>query len=237
MTAKASYPNPFTGAAISAAPICDATIGPCWSSKATIRQDISDGQDGLPMRMYLQVVDAKHAPVSGAMVDVWHVAATGKYSGNDEANEQIDMCTDNDPAYTSSLWFRGKQITDDKGHVYFDTCFPGWYQSRTVHVHFIITVAGTSTLTSQLVFDDALDDEIIATQPIYKARGARDTTNKNDNVVPADKLDTYTFSTQRMSDGAMLAYKTIAIPTRMCSLGGPGFGHPPPPRDDLLPIF
>jgi hypothetical protein len=57
------------------------------------------------------------------------------------------MCTDNDPAYTSSMWFRGKQVTDA----------------------FIVTVDGKSTLTSQFVFDDALDDEIIATQPIYKS--------------------------------------------------------------------
>jgi hypothetical protein len=113
------------------------------------------------------------------------------------------MCTDNDPAYTSSMWFRGKQVTDA----------------------FIVTVDGKSTLTSQFVFDDALDDEIIATQPIYKDRGARDTTNKTDDVVPTDKRDAY-------------AYKTIAIPNSMCSLGGPGgpgFGHPP--HDDRPPFI
>jgi hypothetical protein len=82
-----------------------------------------------------------------------------------------------------------------------------------------------STLTSRFVFDDALDDEIIATQPIYKDRGARDTTNKTDDVVPTDKRDAY-------------AYKTIAIPNSMCSLGGPGgpgFGHPP--HGDRPPFY
>jgi protocatechuate 3,4-dioxygenase beta subunit len=173
-------------------------------------QDISYGQNGLPMRMVLQIVDASCNPVAGAVVDVWHVAPTGKYSGNDSANENVAFCTGSDSDYTSHLYFRGKQTTDANGIVTFDTCFPGWYTGRTVHVHFTITASGGS-LTSQLVFDDALDDEIIATQPIYSSRGARSTSNTTDTVVSSSTQSQYLFETQQMTDGALLAWKTITI--------------------------
>jgi hypothetical protein len=39
----------------------------------------------------------------------------------------------------------------------------------------------------------------------------RDTTNTNDNVVSADSAPDYMFQTQRMPDGAMLAWKTLVI--------------------------
>jgi protocatechuate 3,4-dioxygenase beta subunit len=211
MTAKASYPNPFaSGAPSSCALTGSLTQGPCWDSKSETLRDISYGQGGLPMRMILQIVDASCNPVVGAVVDVWHVAPTGKYSGDDSANENVAFCTGNDSDYTSHLWFRGKQTTDENGIVTFDTCFPGWYSGRTVHVHFTVTAAGGS-LTSQLVFADALDDEIIATQPIYSDRGARSTTNATDTVVSSSSQTAYLFDTQQMTDGALLAWKTITI--------------------------
>ena len=101
-------------------------------------------------------------------------------------------------------------MTDSTGIVFFDTCFPGWYSGRTIHVHFIIT-AGSKSLTSQYLFDDALDDEIIGTQPIYNARGNRDTTNTTDSFVSASQYQQFLFQTQRMPDGTMLAWKAIVL--------------------------
>lgn len=237
MTDKASYPNPFaSGVPTVCAPTCAATQGPCWSSAAEVIQDISYGQLGLPVRFYFQIVDETCAPVANALLDIWHVAPTGKYSGDDAANENIGFCTGNDTTYTSALFFRGKQTTDANGICYFDSCYPGWYSGRTIHVHFIATINGQSTLTSQFVFDDALNDDIIGSQAIYSERGARDTTNSNDNVVSSADAAAYSFSTQRMSDGAMLAWKTIVVRTTSaaCELtgsggggGGPGDGMPP----------
>lgn len=252
MTGQASYPNPFaSGAPTVCALTCEVTQGPCWDSQAEQIQDISYGQLGLPTRFYFQIVDDACAPVAGATIDVWHVAATGKYSGNDSANEQIGFCTANDPVYTSALFFRGKQVTDASGVAYFDSCYPGWYSGRTIHVHFIITVDGQSTVTSQFVFDDTLNDEIVGTQPIYSDRGARDTTNATDTAVPAASAAAYSFETQQMPDGALLAWKTVVVRASStessCQLGGggmappggggmpPGDGGMPPPRDGGAP--
>jgi protocatechuate 3,4-dioxygenase beta subunit len=212
MTGKGSYPDPFAGSTpTSCAATCQLTQGPCWSNQSVEIQDISYGYDGLPMRMQLRVLDESCNPVAGAVIDVWHVSPVGKYSGDDTANENVGFCTGNDSDFTSHIYFRGKQTTDAKGVATFDTCFPGWYSSRTVHVHLTITVGGAASVTTQLCFDDALVTSIVATQPLYSSRGARDTTNTTDTVFHASTYASYELETQQMSDGAMLAYKTIIV--------------------------
>jgi protocatechuate 3,4-dioxygenase beta subunit len=237
MTAKASYPNPFAAGPAATCPLtCEIMLGPCYSSQSVEIQDISYGYPGLPMRFYLQVLDDACQPVKGALVDIWHVSAVGKYSGNDPVNEQVSFCTGDDPDFTSHLYFRGKQTTDDKGVVFFDSCFPGWYAGRTLHIHVTISVGGQGYLTTQILFPDALSDEIISGQPLYKDRGARDTTNQNDGAVSASAASDYIVEYQKMSDGAMLAWKTLVIRSSLSdasctapsgSSGGMDGGPPP----------
>ena len=226
MTGKNNYPNPFSGTPATCVASCELTEGPCYSSQSIEIQDISYGYTGLPMRMYLQILDDACKPVAGALVDVWHVGPTGKYSGNDSAHENVAFCTGNDTDFTSHLYFRGKQTTDVNGIVYFDTCFPGWYASRTIHIHMTISIGGTAYVTTQLGFADTLDDEIVATQPVYKDRGSRDTLNSTDTVLPSTDVDNYLFETQKMTDGAMLAWKTLilrsSLSTTLCSPSGAG---------------
>jgi hypothetical protein len=82
---------------------------------------------GVERRGALQLIGAAIAsPWIGCGQGVWHVAPTGKYSGDDTANENVAFCTVGDTAYESHLYFRGKQTTDANGVVFFDTCFPGW---------------------------------------------------------------------------------------------------------------
>jgi protocatechuate 3,4-dioxygenase beta subunit len=234
MVDSASYPDPFAaGLGTICTLTCAATLGPCYAQTIE-RKDISEGEAGLPVRIALLLVDEACNPIEGATVDIWHCGPTGLYSGDDAS----DMCTAGDADARAARYFRGVQTTDAKGRVDFDTCFPGWYSSRTIHVHYTVRLGGTEFVTSQLVFDDALDDEIVATQPIYKDRGARDTLNTNDNVVGAAAIADYTFQTQRMSDGAMLAWKALVLRSsadaELCSIGGMGggpgggMGGPPP---------
>lgn len=245
MTGKASYPNPFIDTPTTCAVTCELTQGPCYSSQSVEIQDISYGYAGLPMRLYLRILDESCKPISGAVVDVWHVGPTGKYSGDDAANEQVGFCTGNDSDFTSHIYFRGKQTSDANGIVTFDSCFPGWYSSRTIHIHMTISVGGQAYLTTQFGFADTLDDEITTTQPLYKDRGKRDTTNATDTVLPATGLADYLFGTQKTSDGAMLASKTLILRSSLgeatCSPagagGGPGGGGPggPPPDGGFPP--
>ncbi len=212
MTAKASYPNPFANANPASCAMTGQLIeGPCWDSASEQLQDISYGYSGLPMRLQMQLLDEACKPIVGAVVDVWHVSPVGKYSGNDSAHEAVAFCTGNDADFTSHPYFRGKQTSDAKGVVTFDSCFPGWYSGRAVHVHLTISVKGKSYLTTQIGFDDALNNEIISSQPLYDTRGLPDTPNAEDGVFAASDYKKYLFRTEKMNDGAMLAYKTIIL--------------------------
>lgn len=206
MTASASYPDPFPTALASCVLATSATEGPCTEAADQVRQDISEGYTGLPMRLALRVVDASCNPIAGAKVKVWHTQITGSYSGDTPNN---NMCLKSSSEQTKH-YFRGVQTTDDAGRVDFDSCFPGWYRGRTVHIHFTVTANGKS-FTSQLVFDQDLVSEIFTTHAEYTSYGLPDTENETDNVVGNQNLETYTLVTSRMTDGAMLAAKDLVV--------------------------
>ncbi|NOK21058.1 protocatechuate 3,4-dioxygenase [Corallococcus carmarthensis] len=233
MTAAATYPDPFaSGIGTVCNLTCEATLGPCYATTVD-RKDISEGHDGLPVRLSFLIVNESCAPIPNATVDIWHAAPEGLYSGEDAS----DFCTSGDATARAARWFRGVQTTDANGRVDFDTCFPGWYSSRTIHIHFTVRVNGQEFVTSQLFFDDTTNDDIVNNQPLYNTRGARDTTNSNDTVISADSVGDYLFATQRMADGAMLASKTLIIRSSLdsasCAVpGGSGGGGGPPPGGD-----
>jgi protocatechuate 3,4-dioxygenase beta subunit len=204
----ADYPDPFAGGIGNPCELsCSATLGPCYAETFD-RKDISEGALGLPVRLAFLVVDETCTPVADAEIDIWHTSPNGLYSGEDAS----PTCTFDDPEAVAGHWFRGVQTTDANGRADFDTCFPGWYSGRTIHIHITVRVGGTEYVTSQLVFEDALVDAIIAEQPIYSDRGPRDTTNVTDGIMSAaDDLAAFTFETEHMSDGAMLAWKTLVI--------------------------
>jgi protocatechuate 3,4-dioxygenase beta subunit len=230
MTALSSYPNPFTtGLGAACALTCEATLGPCYATTVE-REDISEGENGLPVRLAFLVVDETCKPIQGASVDIWHCGPDGLYSGEDA----IDFCTTGDTRARAARWYRGVQTTDANGRVNFNTCFPGWYTGRTIHIHLTVRLNNQEYVTSQLFFNDALNEEVISTQPLYGTRGQRDTTNSTDGVVSAESAPEYSFQTRRMADGAMLAWKTLVIRSSLsnpsCTIPGGGMG--PPPRGD-----
>jgi protocatechuate 3,4-dioxygenase beta subunit len=214
------YPDPFTTMPTSCPLLCEMALGPCYSETLE-REDISEGVDGLPVRLSFLVVDETCTPVQGAVVDVWHTAPNGLYSGAEAA----EMCTTGDPEAVASRWFRGTRTTDTRGRVDFDTCFPGWYPQRTVHIHFQIRRDDREYVTSQLVFDQDLVDGICATHPAYEDRGLPDTTNTTDFIV-RDVVDAHLVRTRRMDDGVMQAYKVLVIRSSLsdplCSEGPDG---------------
>jgi protocatechuate 3,4-dioxygenase beta subunit len=171
------------------------TEGPYWVDERLARSDVtvdpSDGsvKPGIPLRLDLAVLraDADCAPAAGVQVDVWHCDAGGLYS-DEAANNTV-----------GKKFLRGYQVADSAGAVQFTTIYPGWYSGRTVHIHFRVRAFDSSTttydFTSQLFFDDAVSDQVLAQSP-YNTRGARDTTNATDNIYRAATLLTL------MADGS-----------------------------------
>jgi protocatechuate 3,4-dioxygenase beta subunit len=148
--------------------------------RSDIRSDPTTGevQAGAPFALELLVSrldGAACTAFAGALVDVWHCNAEGAYS--DVSDPGFDT--------TGQEWLRGYQVTDANGLARFATIYPGWYQGRTVHIHFKIRTdpdeASGFDFTSQLYFDDTLSDQVFATDP-YAAKGERGTRNENDGI-------------------------------------------------------
>jgi len=149
--------------------------------RSDIRTDPSDGsiQQGLPLLLRLNVFNvAECQPVPNAIVDVWHCNANGIYS--DVKDRSFDT--------RGKQFLRGYQLTDAQGKVEFITIYPGWYEGRTVHIHFKVRTdpkqGKRREFTSQLYFSDDLSDQIFNSAP-YSARGQRQVRNNNDFIYSA----------------------------------------------------
>lgn len=207
------FPDPFTNSLESACRlICSTTIGPCHTASPE-RVDISDGWDGIPLRMALRVVDEACRPVPDAIVEIWHTNYTGSYSG-----DIMRMCN-KDPDDRDRQFFRGYQRTDARGVAAFDTCYPGWYRGRAVHVHVRVQFGdyqadgrAPSSVVTQLLFSDELNGRIFEEHALYRTFGQPDTSLDIDGVVggEADKTP-YLFEVSRMDDGVMFAHKTLVV--------------------------
>ncbi|MCC6830541.1 MAG: intradiol ring-cleavage dioxygenase [Thermoleophilia bacterium] len=176
---------PAADAAVACVLTPEKTEGPYFVDERLLRGDIrtdpSDGSvsGGVPLRLRLVVLatDAGCAPVVGALVDVWHADAAGRYS-DEAANGTVGR-----------RFLRGYQVTDADGAVEFTTVYPGWYRGRTVHIHFKVrTLDGstvTSAFTSQIFFEEAVTDAVMARSP-YATRGTPDTRNADDGIHGSD---------------------------------------------------
>ena len=149
-------------------------------ARSDIRPDSASGtvRAGVPLAVTFIVsrLDAQGcAPLRGAHVELWQCDAHGVYSG--VRDRSFDTSGQN--------FLRGYQLTDPEGRARFTTIYPGWYPGRTVHLHFMILTgregARRTAFTSQLYFEDALSDKILARAP-YNARGTRTSRNENDGI-------------------------------------------------------
>lgn len=203
------YPDPFESPS-ACEMVCAMTLGPCYAETEE-RQDISEGYTGLPTRLSLRILDTDCKPVEGMYVDIWHACISGLYSGSDAS----DMCTDGNSEMLAHRYFRGVQKTDSEGKVNFDTCFPGWYSGRAVHIHFQVRTGSKEGdgeyVTSQLFFSEEIIQEIYSDHPEYQGRGQPDTPNSSDKVLGANDPAPYTLEAARQKDGALLAWKTLVI--------------------------
>jgi protocatechuate 3,4-dioxygenase beta subunit len=144
------------------------TEGPYYLEDALVRRNVTEGRPGAPLWLTLRVTDASAcAPISGAVVEIWHADANGNYSGYN--------------GFEGQTFMRGQQVVGDAGVATFRTVYPGWYTGRTVHIHVKVHVGGNTAHTGQLYFDDAFTDAVYTRSP-YAQRGTRDTRNANDGI-------------------------------------------------------
>jgi protocatechuate 3,4-dioxygenase beta subunit len=198
---RTTAPAPTTTAAPTRSPVdllasantCALTpqtiAGPTWFDAHAVRVDIRDGRPGRPLALAFRVEhQGSCAPVPQAVVDLWHCDAGGYYSGfagvgpGDGGNRAPGADEYGDPESQptdADRFLRGTQVTGADGVVQFATVYPGWYPTRTAHLHLKVHLDAKTLLTTQLFFDDAISDAVYAHAP-YSAHPGRDTRNDRD---------------------------------------------------------
>lgn len=240
----------------SAANVCmltpELTEGPYFLDGDLIRQDITDGRPGVPLKLQILVNNATTCqPLTNAAVDVWHCDSHGYYSGVSANNPGPDADQTEIAEAASLRFLRGIQLTDDTGVAEFATIYPGWYMGRTIHIHMKVSEDGEAgktydggqvSHTGQLFFDDAISNQVFLLEPYAGRQDDLRTTNDQDNILgdhadePGFMLDLQPLSDDWLSDG-LLATITVsvdpnAISTEQGMGGGGGQGGPggPPPN-------
>ncbi|BAN46892.1 intradiol ring-cleavage dioxygenase [Metapseudomonas resinovorans] len=118
------------------------TAGPFYLEDALLRQDITEGRPGTPLRLQFEVLQLDGCrPLDDAALEIWHCDAQGAYSG-----------VGADP----SRFLRGVQITDAQGRAEFRSILPGYYPGRTNHVHLKLHLGERDIHTGQLYFPEAV---------------------------------------------------------------------------------
>lgn len=192
--AASATPASAPASGVTALPRCVAkpelTVGPYFLDKQLNRSDIrvepSTGEPspGTPLQLAFrvqQIANGQCSPLPGAMVDIWQCDAAGLYSGVND--RMVGFNTE------GKKFLRGYQVTDADGMATFTTIYPGWYQGRSVHIHFKIRTPAQAALadqtayefTSQLFFDESLTDQIHKAQP-YAAKGPGRLRNERDGI-------------------------------------------------------
>lgn len=189
--------------------------GPTWFDAHAVRSDVREDRPGVPLDLALRVVQLPGCtPVAQAVVDLWQCDALGVYSGfagaepgqggsaggRDEYGDAESAATD------GATFLRGTQVTGADGVVRFGTVYPGWYPTRTPHLHLKVHLGTTTVLTTQLFFDDAVSDQVYAADP-YRQHTGRDTRNDRDAFYdPSGLLRTAPSAT------GWLAATTLGVP-------------------------
>ena len=163
------------------------TEGPYARHVRPERRDITEDREGLELLLGLRLVDARNGQaLVGVPIDVWQADHQGRYAGfapfAPRPGEVVTSASvPNEVVAPSETFLRGMQRTDENGICVFETIYPGWYASRTVHIHVAARLPTGHRAVSQLYFPDELTDEVFA-RPPYAGRPPRDTTNAMDTI-------------------------------------------------------
>jgi protocatechuate 3,4-dioxygenase beta subunit len=219
------FAQPAGNSLIGDAEVCllvpEVTEGPYYFDPALLRADITEGKEGLPLLLRVQVVDAACNPFEGARVDVWHCDAAGVYSGYANQTNGVDT--------QGETFLRGTLFADANGIVEFNTIYPGWYVGRTTHIHFKIFLDEANVLTGQMFFPEDLNETIYASVPAYSRTIARTTFNANDGIAQQagePSIATVGQETDTYVAGLIVGVDPNAVSANLLGPGGPG-GAPP----------
>ncbi|KAH6659303.1 Intradiol ring-cleavage dioxygenase [Truncatella angustata] len=213
----------------------DTVWGPYGIDGEIIRHDlreISSGQSGLDFYLDIGVIDIETCePLPNAALTIWNCNSTGTYSGftgidPDTASIADGWSTRSDGTTDDETFLRGIQITDEEGMAEFLTLFPGYYTSRTTHVHVTVQTNitnGTSYSSSavqhigQLFFNESLINSVYELAPYADHLATLNrTTNDEDKLFATATSEGYSavVSVDQIGDSladGLVGYITIGV--------------------------
>lgn len=202
------------------------TEGPFYFDAGKHRQDITEGQRGVPLDVRFTVVDAHGRPLAGKRVDLWHCNAAGVYSGYAGQLDDHDQ-----PVSTKGQTFlRGSQQVGADGVAVFRTIYPGWYEGRATHLHMKVIDGNRAMLTTQCFLPDALSEYLYTQLPAYRRRHVRETLNSNDGI--ALRAGDTVLGAVREAKDRYIATLTLVIDP---AVAAPRESLPPGPPPDAPP--
>ncbi|MCO6058332.1 intradiol ring-cleavage dioxygenase [Pseudomonas sp. MOB-449] len=175
------------------------TAGPFYLDDALLRQDITDGKPGIPLKLQFEVLQLDGCrPLGDATLEIWHCDAQGAYSG---------VGSD-----STSRFLRGVQITDDDGRAQFRSILPGYYPGRTNHVHLRVHLSERDIHTGQLYFPEAVIRPAM-TRPPYAHPGQVWTPREQDYIYGRQGGEQSVAELVEDGDG-FIARLTLVVDTR-----------------------
>jgi len=179
---------------------------PTKSPASLEMMDIRSDRTGVPMIASILIANGSNdcAPITDAIVDIWHCDKDGYYSEYGGTGMQREDFTD-------VSFLRGRQVTDAEGKVNFQTIFPGWYRGRATHIHVhVYDSNGNSLLVTQIAFPTDVAKTVHTTATDFYTDGEQDTKNDTDNVF-SDGFEAQLAAVEgNITDGYTLTH-TIAI--------------------------
>lgn len=189
-------------------------------------------QGGLDFYLDIGVIDVETCePLPNAAVTIWNCNATGSYSsytGIDPQTAELydDWSKRTDGTTDDETFLRGIQKSDAEGMLEFLTKFPGYYVTRTTHIHLTVQAdvkngtgynASSVQHVGQVFFDEDLLAKVYALEP-YSAHLAtlNRTTNAEDSVLAVagdggyDPVISVEYLGDDISDG-LVGYITVGI--------------------------
>ncbi|WP_035884097.1 intradiol ring-cleavage dioxygenase [Cupriavidus metallidurans] len=203
------------------------TEGPFYFDAGKVRQDITEGQPGVPVEVRFTVVDMHGRPLAGRRVDLWHCNASGVYSGYagqvDDHGQRVSM--------RNRTFLRGSQPVGADGVAVFRTIYPGWYAGRATHLHMKVFDGSRTLLTTQCFLPDALSEYLYTQLPTYRRNGVRDILNRNDGIALMAG-DTVLGAVREARDRYVITLTLVVDPAATAPREP---GHPPGPPPGLPP--
>lgn len=135
--------------------------GPYVVDGEIVRHDVREGSEGVDLYLDIGVIDTETCePLPNAYLTIWHCNATGTYSGftgidPDTASVYDGTTTRADGTTDDETFLRGVMNTNEEGVAEFLTIFPGYYITRSTHIHLTVQTNVTGNETSDYSYSKA----------------------------------------------------------------------------------